>query len=472
MRPRRVECVWGEQKGSRLSRWGKAWRVAAKALVLVAVLVGLDVALSYALLPYGSHTELAWRDYYSCEDEIDTIYVGSSTTEVFLDPDVIDPVLGTDSFNLALGQGTPGVSLDTLEAVLARRGSNLKRVVFGVSYNDLVSEESVVARLAMAQARGIGQLPTDKVAQLWHVAADPAFVNAPTSLGVLAPWSILGVDADEVGGNIARRLSGMSAEESAQVYTPEEHYMGRGFSTNTSEKMHENNLSDSEVVGGMTEDARERFTKLAEICEENGIELDVLVPPLPTYRILMYGGTYVENMGEIKRICEAHGGRYLDFNLQKGFWQEFSEDDFWDNAHFDLAAATRYSELVASYLSRVDAGEDVSGEFYSYDAWDEYLASLTQSTPVFVDADVADGAICVGAYTYFGPNQHMEFKVVVTDADTGEVVAQRDYDADPDFSFEPPVSGTYAIRVYDRVAGTDVEYDHYSNKVVKYQGGR
>jgi hypothetical protein len=455
-----------------LSRRSKAWKVAAKALVLVAVFVGLDVALSYALLPYGSHTELAWRDYYSCEDEIDAIYVGSSTTEVFLDPDVIDPVLGTDSFNLALGQGTPGASLDTLEAVLARRGSSLKRVVLGVSYNDIVTEESAASRVAMAQARGIGQLPGYKVAQLWHVAADPAFVNRPVSLGALAPWTILGVDPDEVGGNVSRRLSGMSAEESAEVYTPEEHYMGRGFSTNTSEKMHEDNLSDDEVVGGMTEDARERITRIAEVCEENGIELDVIVPPLPTYRIVMYGDTYVENMGEVKRICESHGGHYLDFNLQRDFWSEFSEDDFWDNAHFDLAAATRYSEQVAGYLSRVDAGEDVSGEFYSYDAWDEYLGSLTHDAPVFVDAYVEGDGVHVDAYTYSGPNQRVEFKVVVTDAATGEVVAQRDYDADPDFSFEPPASGTYDVRVYDRIAGTDVEYDHYSDATVRYESGR
>ncbi|MEE8703539.1 MAG: hypothetical protein SOH58_00810 [Olsenella sp.] len=62
--------------------------------------------------------------------------------------------------------------------------------------------------------------------------------------------------------------------------------------------------------------------------------------------------------------------------------------------------------------------------------------------------------------------------MVVTDAATGEVVAQRDYDADPDFSFEPPASGTYDVRVYDRIAGTDVEYDHYSDATVRYESGR
>lgn len=71
-------------------------------LVIVAIAVGLDVLLVYALYPYGSTSEVVWSEYFSAADKsIDTVIVGSSTAQRAIDPNVLDDTLGTSTFTLA-----------------------------------------------------------------------------------------------------------------------------------------------------------------------------------------------------------------------------------------------------------------------------------------------------------------------------------------------------------------------------------
>ena len=64
-------------------------------LGVVAVLLGVDVALSYLMLTYGAESEAIWSSYYQARDQrIDTVVVGSSYAAHAIDPAALDSSLG------------------------------------------------------------------------------------------------------------------------------------------------------------------------------------------------------------------------------------------------------------------------------------------------------------------------------------------------------------------------------------------
>ena len=99
----------------------------------------MNLLLSYFLVKANGPSEVMWKDFRKTE-KIDTVYLGSSFSQMTFNPYIIDENTGWNSFNM----GTPGQPLDqTKEALTAAiQEKHIKRAVliFGIPYSGADAE--------------------------------------------------------------------------------------------------------------------------------------------------------------------------------------------------------------------------------------------------------------------------------------------------------------------------------------------
>ena len=102
-----------------------------KVIVFVFLFIVINLLLSYLLVKANGPSEVMWKDFRKTE-KIDTVYLGSSFSQMTFNPYIIDEATGWSSFNM----GTPGQPLDqTKEALTAAiQDKNIKSavLVFGI----------------------------------------------------------------------------------------------------------------------------------------------------------------------------------------------------------------------------------------------------------------------------------------------------------------------------------------------------
>ena len=86
-----------------------------KVILFVILFILMNLLLSYFLVKANGPSEVMWKDFRTTE-KIDTVYLGSSFSQMTFNPYIIDENTGWNSFNM----GTPGQPLDqTKEALTA-----------------------------------------------------------------------------------------------------------------------------------------------------------------------------------------------------------------------------------------------------------------------------------------------------------------------------------------------------------------
>lgn len=442
-----------------------------KVVAILAAVVVVDVALSFALEPYASHSDVIWQDYRSRSDEpIDTLLLGSSSVEEGLNPDIIDQEAGTYSFNLA----TPGSNINncryTLEDVLDDH--DIKKVVVGITYSTMTAKHEINADVATAQAKMQGASLTDDLKYAGEVLGDRQNLLGIKSLVALAPWSVLHVDYDPalIRANIERR-GFMTPVEAA--YPSPWVYVGRGFCGVSGEGPGFNNADDSEKYERSLDFDDENVQDLLSICrtcKERGIDLIVCVPPRATYRTLMYGDRYPQGMSYVQQQVEALGAKYVDFNLARPSLFNPVESDFHDEYHLTLDGANEFSGFAGKVFADMWAGKDVSDEFFTYDGWNDYLQSLDANdfSPAFYTSTVRDGAIDIHPWSLTGPNVTTEYRVEVKEAGQTDFTLLEDWTTDADCTYQTSGHGEVTIRVMSRPQGVDNPAEHICDKVIAY----
>lgn len=74
-----------------------------KVILFVILFILMNLLLSYFLVKANGPSEVMWKDFRKTE-KIDTVYLGSSFSQMTFNPYIIDENTGWNSFNM----GTPG----------------------------------------------------------------------------------------------------------------------------------------------------------------------------------------------------------------------------------------------------------------------------------------------------------------------------------------------------------------------------
>ena len=82
----------------------RLWPLAVRLVLVLVAAVLANWGLCWVLEPYGTTTEVVWSEYRAAADEdIDTLITGPSFA-MDMDPNIIDPVLGSSSWSLSTRQ--------------------------------------------------------------------------------------------------------------------------------------------------------------------------------------------------------------------------------------------------------------------------------------------------------------------------------------------------------------------------------
>ena len=302
---------------------------------------------------------------------------------------------------------------------------------------------------------------------------NPDYVGSFSSLLFLAPYTLSHVDYTPaaVSDNIHNRLTCATPLEAGhrvdELWVP----LGQGYANYTGQLDPEtltpnllgiNNLAWLGLGGkGFNQSELAGLERICAFCEERGIQLLVMASPHARLQLLSMAEVYPSSMAQVQQLVEAGGALFVDMNLAKAELYENREQDFRDAGHLNMAGAQRLTPVLAELLQRTQAGEDLSGLFYSYDEWGELLRSLDQIYYVYFEEEREDGAVLLKATAYAGSSCQVEYAYELQSED-GSWTRVRDWSADPVYRLPDEGYRSAQLRVLARQRGASApERLHY-----------
>lgn len=322
-------------------------RVLCTALIFV-----LSAAiLSFAFMEIYFRTEYDFfQDASDREAEagsVDYIICGASHAFRAFNPDVIDEILGTHSYNLSGALISMQGRYELLEKELSR--NPVKTVVLELSYNTVTRTREgdgiegdlyLMARLSNLSERVSGfftHFSEDEYVDVCY-----KFVTEGIKSTVKL---VLGKKPDYVG----KRIRGYMPSEERTVE----------FNTNYREYYHKKSMNvtfdDTNLL---------YLDKIMELCQENGVRVIIVTTPITKAFFCRYDNfDYIYSW--YLEYAKEWNVPILDFNLYIGKEDLFPDEKmFFDENHLNKPGAELFSRIFAETEKQLDAGQDVSGLFY------------------------------------------------------------------------------------------------------------
>ena len=461
---------------------GRRHRLPGWAVLLgvVAVLLGVNVALSYLMLTYGAESEAIWSSYYQARDtQIDTVVVGSSYAAHAIDPAALDASLGSSSWSLAMPAQDPRGSYQAIKAAIEDHG--VRRVIFGIGVDTMVEDPwpnaAVVSTLAKMQGEPIGRKVEDAVS----LATDPGFLANHKSLGVMFPWTMgtIGFSRSGIRANLDQRASGTDPLSAAEGTLPGWSYQGQGYGNAAT-------VLDATSVGtywnppakGMhhLKTNEDDVMRMVELCQQHNVELYVVVVPQPSYFTLGYGGMLCKERAALARRVVGAGGRWLDYSMARPDHYRARGDEWMDFGHLNFSGAARFSRVLGKDVARVegDAGRrqgekdnGLSSSFFRYGQLDDMLHSYEGLSVVTLRTSVLlDGRVRAKATPVAAPDTKVEYRFQLLDG-SDAVLSQTAYSASPKADIDLPDYQPYKVRVLARQKGSTKPFERTATVVLK-----
>lgn len=449
-------------------------------LGVVAVLLGVDVALSHLMLTYGAESEAIWSSYYQARDQrIDTVVVGSSYAAHAIDPAALDASLGCSSWSLAMPAQDPRGSYQAIKAAIEDHG--VRRVIYGIGVDTMVEDPwpnaAVVSTLAKMQGEPVGRKVEDAVS----LATDPGFLANHKSLGVMFPWTMgtIGFSRSGIRANLDKRASGKDPLTAAKGTLPGWSYQGQGYGnaalvldpTNVgtywnppTTAMHHLKTNEDDVM------------RMLELCQQHDVEFDVVVVPQPSCFTLSYGSMLCKERAALARRVVGAGGRWLDYSMARPDHYRARDDEWMDFGHLNFAGAARFSRVLGRDVALVERGParrqgkkdgGLGSSFFCYDQLDDMLRSYEGLSVVTLRASVLmDGRVRAKATPVAAPDTKVEYRFQLLDG-SDAVLSQTAYSASLKADIKLPGYQAYKVRVLARKKGSAKPFERTATVVLK-----
>ena len=128
---------------------------------------------------------MMWSGYYA-QEEIDTIFIGSSLCQGTFDPRIFDERLGVKSYNMGTPSQAMPQTLRALEVALADH--EIETVIFGMGFSSmkLYAVEEAELTFERARAQQKGGIESIKTALSYIYSEDVR--NKENSVNYFFPW--------------------------------------------------------------------------------------------------------------------------------------------------------------------------------------------------------------------------------------------------------------------------------------------
>ncbi len=350
------------------------------AVLFVFVFLGIGKVLEFALNnDTNEWSRVLFHDFYAKEENIDTLFLGSSHVYCGVNPAIVSKEAGTSAFNMA----TPAQPLNGSYYLLkeADKKHDIKEVYLELSFELLTGE--------LGQFKTADRLPdnwrnTNYMKMSWNKMEYMLTMSEPsmyymTFLPARRYWTNI-FEFDKVKETIRQKRT-----DAYRDYYMEnmlngvvETYVEDGFY-----------YSEHRAAGGVlydvikpeplqerpvTDDAQVYLKKIVEYCEKENIKLTLYAVPITDYQVSVNGDydLYVEH---IREIAAQYGLEYYDFNLCKQSVLDLTKDElFRDEGHLNIWGAEKFSYVLAQFMNEQENGTFVY-ENYFYPSYKEKIAN-------------------------------------------------------------------------------------------------
>lgn len=364
----------------------------------------LNQALTFLLEPaQSSSSDNMWYGYQN-QEELDTIFAGSSLVSRSLDPDRYDRRMETHSCNMGTNAQMFAQSYTAIET--AWREHQVKNVILGIGYFEFQSRQGLGNEVAFYRARNHYSSMAERVRNDLRYVLDADNFGSSVSVNYFFPWVYdhVTVSVKEIAENLQQKLTSDPSEQRGEP--------GNGFSNGDTSQLDFNTLSYADTSSAQSQKevqpAYDELKKICDFCRQKGICLYVINMPLPEYYVAAFPEQYFERGDRIRRTCEEHGAAYYDFNLSRPELFERRDSYYMDFEHMNQEGAEAFTDAVSELIRKVQSGEDVSGEFYA-DA-EDYLKSIDRVVCTNFTWTREEDGFHIRGYAYCGSQVTPEFQ--------------------------------------------------------------
>lgn len=308
----------------------------------------------------GSYTRLTMHELYENEENIDTLFLGSSHCFRAYDPELFTELTGKTAFNL----GSSSQHFDTSYYLLreAAKYNDIQTVYLDMHYKFLFVNKKY-RDLVQANIISDYMKPSlNKLEFLTQISEIEHYTNR--MLPFRRNWQKI-VDIPYIW-NVWTKKQSDTYKNYEPIVNEHEYYVGKGFVYSEEEldveaiTWWDKFPSALEEMNGDGEYTNSYIQKIVEFCQENEIRLIFVTAP-SCEQYLEAVEPYDAAYGYIKEMADRYGVPYLDFNLCKKEHLNLSEDYFLDVDHLNGKGATAITELLA----RLDLGQVSVDEYFN-----------------------------------------------------------------------------------------------------------
>lgn len=342
-----------------------------KPLRFLVILCVLNMVLCFMIEPANGASDTMWSEYYQ-EDEIDTIFVGSSVSSATFDPKVFNEILGSKSFNMGTPSQAISQSVDALEVAFSEH--DIQTVVFGVGFFGLqeepIDEAEMTFEIALAREKG----GLDGILESVSYLTSKEVIGTEKSINYFFPWSYNNVTIgwETIAANISAKVNPIDEGFDAASDERRTWHLEKGYRPYTGHVEEDRIWSQNSYYYYSDEfepKAVAEFENLMQLCNANGADLIVVNVPHPVYDVISCFEYYGKMEEQIAQLCESYGVDYYNFSLVKPEVFENLTEYFYNYEHLNYQGAQVFSKAFCDFMVKRESGEDVDAYFYSVEEY-------------------------------------------------------------------------------------------------------
>lgn len=332
-------------------------------LRFLVILCVLNMLLCFLIVPANGASDTMWSQYYQ-EEEIDTLFIGSSVSATTFDPQIFDEVLGVKSFNMGTPAQAISQSIDALEVAFSEH--EIRTVVLSVGFFAFqeTSIDEAEMSFEMGRARGQGGLEGLCSSVRWLMSE--GVIGTEKSINYFFPWiyNNVTISIDGIYENILSKLNLTVDNASNKMEKGYRPYQGE---LDLDVIWTENSLYY--YPGTLEPQMIAKFEELIELCGRSGIELIVVNTPHPVHDVVACYAIYEKMDETVRELCRKHDVEYYDFSMAKPELFENKTEYFYDCEHLNFQGSQVFSKMFCDFLRKRQNGEDIKQYFYTVDEY-------------------------------------------------------------------------------------------------------
>ena len=390
----------------------------------------------------GNNREF-WHDYYSYEDDIDSICVGSSHVLCDVDPAMMDSVTGRKFYDMS----TTAVPLNGSYYLIKEclKTHDIKHVYLEMYHFTTVDaiEDDVIVDKVDSQIRWNWRNTDYMKPSFNRLAYKLTMGDTSDYISIFFPFTRYRSKLfTENGFDIDYVKNGIKAKQGYDYITYNDYVSDddtvtyyRGFQHSNQQRIAEEKTYYPSVdlgersIGVKT---RDYIDKIAKLCSEKDIELTLFISPMDRLQ-LMATGDYDRYNEQIREIANEYNLDFYDFNLVKEEYLDICNDEnMLDFEHLNAKGAAEFSKFFAKVITSDRSERDK----YFYGSFKEALEnSPVKIYGIFGGEFFKDDNDRWNRYNTIvcSHKEGMEYKLVTTASDGNKNVIQ-DYSSNTEFT--------------------------------------